>query len=347
MTGPVIVDLKGPEVEAEEREILQHPLVAGVILFSRHYESPRQLADLCKAIRAVRSQPLLITVDHEGGRVQRFREGFTRVPPMRELGSCYDQNPEEALKTAEACGWLVAAELGSVNINLSFAPVLDLDRVNQTAIGDRAFHSDPRIVFELAKAFIQGMRQVGMCATGKHFPGHGGVTSDTHKVMPIDQRDYQDIETLDMQPFIQLIKADLLDGIMPAHILFPKIDEKPVGFSSIWLKTLLRHKIGFQGMVISDDLNMEGASFAGDYAERAKLALTAGCNLVLICNNRPGAIQILDRLSSDQYKLEKEKIQKFAGQFLLNCDYDGLLNSREWKEKNKLVMKLNKQEETL
>jgi beta-N-acetylhexosaminidase len=345
MVGPVILDLKGPELEAEEREILQHPLVGGIILFSRHYESPVQIAALCSAIHSVRREPLLIAVDHEGGRVQRFRTGFTPLPPMRQLGIIYDKDPTAAMALAEACGWLIASELFSVNVDLSFTPVLDLDRMNHTAIGDRAFHSDPLIVSLLARAFIQGMHHVGMAVTGKHFPGHGGVIVDSHVDTPIDARSYEEVAALDMIPFIKLIQQNLLDAVMPAHILFQATDEHPVGFSSYWLKSILRERLGFKGIIISDDLNMKGAAAIGNYAERAKSALQAGCDLVLICNNRQGALQILDGLSAETLESDKIKPLLKAKSFELN--YGALVKSNEWKEKHNRVVRLTEQGEII
>lgn len=343
--GPVVLSLNALELDAEEREILQHPLVAGVILFARNYDSPAQISELCRRIHAVRRQPILISVDHEGGRVQRFRKGFTSLPAMRELGRHYAKNANQALITATACGWLMAAELFSVGVNLSFAPVLDLDKRNQAAIGDRAFNVNPDIVIELAKAFISGMHQVGMMATGKHFPGHGDVTIDSHKAMPEDVRGYAEINTQDMQPFIKLIEQKILDAVMPAHILFSTVDDKPVGFSDYWLKTILREQLQFEGIIISDDLNMEGAAFAGDYLERARLALRAGCDVILICNNRKASIQILDGLPHDKYLLEDKKVNILLGGSSLISDYTSLRQSKMWKEKNECIVKFNEQVE--
>ena len=292
---PVILDLLGTEIMPEERELLQHPAVGGVILFTRNYASVPQIKQLCEAIRHSRPTPLLIAVDQEGGRVQRFQEGFTRLPPMGELGKLYDISPEKALKTAENTAEVMATELRKVGVDISFAPVLDLDKGINSAIGDRAFHHDPKTVAELAAAFIRGMRRGGMRATGKHFPGHGSVEMDSHKGMPIDPRTREEIFSKDIKPFRELI-AEGIGGMMPAHILFPEIDNCPVGFSVRWLKDILRKELRFSGTIFSDDLNMEGASFAGDYASRAYAALDAGCDKILICNNRTAAIQILDRL---------------------------------------------------
>lgn len=338
-SGPIILDVNGYELDSEECEILRHPLVGGVILFARNYESPGQLSALCQSIRSASKRSIFITVDQEGGRVQRFRQGFTPLPAMRQLGYFYETNKEQALITAEACGWLMAAELVSVGVNLSFAPVLDLDRCNHSAIGDRAFHSQPSIVIELAKAFINGMHQVGMSATGKHFPGHGGVAPDSHKTMPVDPRSYDEINALDMQPFIGLIKEDLLDAIMPAHILFSKVDDQPVGFSQHWLQSVLRKKLQFRGVIVSDDLNMEGAARVGDHVERTTQALNAGCDFALLCNNRPAATKVLDRLPQDQYLLTNEKVKIMQGQPAFVSDHIALFKLPMWKEKNARVVK--------
>lgn len=311
--GPVILDLVGCELSNEEREILQHPLVGGVILFSRNYANPEQLTQLCRATRAARKLPLLITVDQEGGRVQRFRDGFTRLPPMGEMGKIFERSPDAALKQAEQHGALMAAELLAVGIDLSFAPVLDLDKELNAVVGDRSFHRQPTIVTALAKAVMRGMHQSGMAVTGKHFPGHGSVNLDSHHAMPVDERSLDKISVDDLIPFAELIQAGI-NAVMPAHILFPAVDSHPVGFSEYWLKKILRQQLKFSGVIFSDDLNMEGAGFAGDYSERASAALQAGCDMVLICNNRQGAIDILDRLPH-QHSVAPEKFKMLQGKF--------------------------------
>lgn len=293
--GPVILDLIGTEMTQEEHEIVQHPAVGGVILFTRNYETPEQLRLLCKSIRNARQAPLLIAVDQEGGRVQRFKKGFTRLPSMGAIGAWYEHNKEDALAFAEACAWLMASELLAVGIDISFAPVLDLNKIVNPVIGDRAFHRNPHNVMALAKAWINGMHRVGMAATGKHFPGHGSVNVDSHVSLPIDERAMHDIKQDDLRPFEALIPTHL-DAMMPAHIIFPAVDDKPVGFSSYWLQTILRETLNFKGMIFSDDLNMHGAAFAGDYVDRANAALLAGCDMVLICNNRQGTINIIEQL---------------------------------------------------
>ena len=285
--GPVVLDVAGTGLAAEDRRRLLHPLTGGVILFSRNYASPQQLLALTADIHALRSPPLIIAVDHEGGRVQRFREGFTAIPAMREFGKLWDANPQEAKRRAHDVGYVLAAELRAHGVDLSFAPVLDVDHGNSSVIGDRAFHSDPQAIAELARALVQGMRQAGMGAVGKHYPGHGHVRADSHREVPVDDRPYADIERHDLLPFRRLIGAGL-GGIMPAHVIYPQVDRSPAGFSSVWLKEILRIELNFYGVVFSDDLSMEAASVAGGVVERARAAIDAGCDMVLVCNN-PGA----------------------------------------------------------
>nr|MBS0021581.1 beta-N-acetylhexosaminidase [Gammaproteobacteria bacterium] len=293
--GPIMLDLAGPELVAEERELLLHPLVGGVILFSRNYESPEQLTALTSVIHGLREPRLLIAVDQEGGRVQRFQAGFTRLPASANLGLLYDQDKRRGLALAEACGWVLAAELGFAGVDFSFAPVLDLARSRSAVIGDRAFHSDPEIVAELARACMRGMRQAGMRAVGKHFPGHGSVEADSHHTLPVDHRTLETIRWEDMRAFERMVQYGLA-AVMPAHVVYSQVDPNPAGFSRYWLHVILRGELGFQGAVFSDDVNMAGAASMGDFGARASAALTAGCDMVLVCNNRPGAVAILEEL---------------------------------------------------
>ena len=293
--GPVMLDLCGTELSAEEREVLRHPLVGGVILFSRNYASPAQLCALTQAIHALRQPPLLIAVDHEGGRVQRFREGFTRIPPMRRLGEIWDQHPQQARKLAHQAGFVLAAELRACGVDFSFTPVLDVDYGASQVIGDRAFHRSPQAIAELAHDLMLGMKQAGMPAVGKHFPGHGFVTVDSHLAIPVDERDLADMQLFDLEPFRQMIHYGL-PAMMPAHVIYPRIDDKPAGFSARWLKDILRSELGFDGVIFSDDLSMEAAKVGGDVVARGRAAIAAGCDMILICNDPSSAKTLLDGL---------------------------------------------------
>lgn len=293
--GPVMLDVIGPELLPEDRHRLSHPLVGGVILFTRNYLSPDQLKRLTTAIHAVKTPPLLIAVDHEGGRVQRFREGFTRLPPMRELGRLWDEDPRFARDLARQAGYVLAAELRAHGVDFSFAPVLDVDFGASGVIGDRAFHRDPQAISELAQALQSGMREAGMASVGKHYPGHGHVKADSHLEVPVDEREYVDIELTDLEPYRRMSDRGMT-AVMPAHVIYPRVDSKAAGFSPVWLKEILRGRLGFEGVIFSDDLSMEGASTEGDIVERANAALNAGCDMVLVCNNPAAADEVLERL---------------------------------------------------
>ena len=291
--GPVMVDLVGLEPTVEECEMLRDPAVGGVILFGRNYESPQQLEALTATIHALRHPKLLIGIDQEGGRVQRCRDGFTRLPPVAAFGALYDQDQRHARHLAQQAGWLMAAELRAVGVDLSFAPVLDLDYGVSPVIGDRAFHANPVAVAELAGSYIRGMRSAGMAGTGKHFPGHGAVTVDSHLALPIDQRPLATIEALDMEPYRRLLGHEL-NAVMAAHVVYQQVDAMPAGFSPRWLKDILRGSLGFEGAIFSDDLSMQGAAVAGPPADRARVALAAGCDMVLVCNQPETIPQVLD-----------------------------------------------------
>lgn len=294
--GPLMIDIAGLELDAQDRNLLKHPLVGGVILFARNFASSEQVSELVRSIHALRETPLLVAVDQEGGRVQRFREGFTRLPPVADLGECYDKDARHARELAKYTGWLNAAELRSVGIDLSFAPVLDLDYGVSGVIGDRAFHRDPQIVAELARAYMQGMDEAGMAAVGKHFPGHGAIEADSHEVISIDKRRYADIRVDDMLPFERMIHYGL-PAVMVAHIVYPACDDQAAGFSRFWLQDVLRGELEFKGAIFSDDLSMKGAAVVGNVVDRARASLSAGCDMVLVCNDRPAAIQALDELT--------------------------------------------------
>ncbi|WP_159990725.1 beta-N-acetylhexosaminidase [Pelistega ratti] len=294
--GPVIVDVEGTRLNQVEYERLQHPLVGGVILFSRNYENPTQLYALTQQIRQARKAPLLIAVDHEGGRVQRFKtEGFTHLPAMQTVGEYWDKDPLKAMRAATEIAYVLASELRACGVDFTFAPVLDLDYGVSTVIGSRSFHRDPKVVTMLARAFIQGLSLAGMAACGKHFPGHGFVDADSHIAIPVDNRDLDSILTEDAIPY-EWLSDMVLPAVMPAHVIYPKVDQKNAGFSSVWLQTILRQRLNYQGLIFSDDLTMEGASVAGDITKRATAALTAGCDMVLVCNRPDLADQLLSSL---------------------------------------------------
>jgi len=309
--GPLMVDVAGHELTAEDRRVLSHPLVGSVILFTRNYDNPVQLEALVRAIRAVRTPPLLVTVDHEGGRVQRFRSGFTELPPQRAIGHVYDLNPEAGRRLAWQSGWLLAAELRAVGIDLSFAPCVDLDYGVSEVIGDRAYHRDPEVVGRLAVSCMQGMRAAGMAATAKHFPGHGAVVADSHKTLPVDRRPLAELQG-ELLPYRQLI-ANGLASLMVAHVLFPEVDEAPAGFSRRWIQQELRWGLGFTGAVFSDDLSMGGAAFAGSLTDRARRALAAGCDVLSLCNDRPGVLAVLDELGGESDPLSQVRLARLHG----------------------------------
>lgn len=293
--GPVMLDVLGKTLMQADEQRLRHPLVGGVILFARNYESPAQLEALTASIRALRTPSLLISVDHEGGRVQRFRDGFCKIPAMRELGKIWDQHPKRARHLAEQCGWVLAAELRSYGVDFSYAPVLDMDYGNSSVIGDRAFHQQPQAIAELAHGLMIGMKKAGMATVGKHFPGHGYVRADSHLAIPVDERSLTDLEMDDLIPFRRMIEVGLT-AVMPAHVIYPKIDRLPAGFSKIWVQQILRSSLNFEGCIFSDDLSMEGATVAGGIVARATAALNAGCDMVLVCNKPDLADELLTGL---------------------------------------------------
>jgi len=279
-----MVDLAGLELTADDIERLQHPQVGGAILFARNFAAPLQLIQLAHSIRELRTPPLLIAVDHEGGRVQRFKHGFTTIPPMRELGKLWDRDPAQALAAARGCGFVIGSELQAHGVDFSFAPVLDVDYGESSVIGDRSLHADPNVIAVLAEALQAGLTAAGMATVGKHFPGHGYVRADSHHEVPVDERTLTEITQRDLVPFQRMVRSGM-GGVMPAHVIYPKVDAKPAGFSSVWLQRILREKLGFDGLVFSDDLSMEGASTAGGVIARANAALNAGCDVVLLCND--------------------------------------------------------------
>jgi beta-N-acetylhexosaminidase len=306
--GSLMCDIEGKTLSNEDLEILSHPLVGGVILFDRNYDDPDQLTALTNSIREASKNPLLIGVDHEGGRVQRFREGFTAIPPMQELGETFDKEPGKAKQFALGFGAIIAAELRQCGVDLNFSPVLDLQYDRNTVIGDRAFHHDPEIVTELAAAFIRGLRAAGMHPVGKHFPGHGFVSLDSHLAHPVDDRTFKEISENDLVPFQKLIEMKSLSALMPAHIVYSEVDEKPACYSKKWLKTILCEQLNFDGVIFSDDLNMKGAEIKGGYANRIAEALKAGCNMVLLCNNRKAVKEVLQDKAWQKISYHPEKL---------------------------------------
>ncbi len=285
----------GTALDDADRERLRHPACGGVILFSRNYQSPEQLSALTHEIEKLRDPALVICVDHEGGRVQRFREGFSAIPPMRELGRQWDRDRSAAREAARAIAYIVGAELAAHGVDFSFAPVLDLDYGASGVIGDRALHFDPSAVGALGACIVQGFGDAGMGAVGKHFPGHGFAEADSHVAVPRDGRKFRDIEKKDLVPFRMAIEAGLA-AVMPAHVIYTQVDPEPAGYSRYWLQEVLRGKLGFRGLVFSDDLSMEGASTAGGVPERARAALGAGCDMVLLCNDPAGQERLLQSL---------------------------------------------------
>jgi beta-N-acetylhexosaminidase len=309
--GPLMIDVQGTTLSEEDRDLMQHPLVGAVILFTRNFESIEQLERLVADIRAVRTPPLLVTVDHEGGRVQRFRKGFTVLPSMRTIGREYDLDQAAGRQLARQCGWLMAAELRTVGIDMSFAPCVDLDYGVSSVIGDRAFHRDPEAVAELAIAFVGGMREAGMAATAKHFPGHGAVAPDSHVAIPVDRRRLADLDE-DLYPYRRLI-ANGLPAVMAAHVIFEEVDSLPAGFSSRWIQQELRANLGFDGAIFTDDLSMKGASVVGDMAQRAATALAAGCDVLSLCNDRQGVLQVIESLQGSGDPLSQVRMVRLHG----------------------------------
>jgi beta-N-acetylhexosaminidase len=306
--GPLMLDVSGFELTHEEIDILDHPLVGGLILFSRNYHDQNQLSDLVRHIRSVTRNDLVVATDHEGGRVQRFREGFSKIPAMGSISKEFNKKTQPPGYLCEQFGWLMAAELLAFDIDISFAPVLDIHGVSEV-IGDRSFHQKPKKIVQLASEFIKGMHRAGMSATGKHFPGHGNVLEDSHIAMPIDNRNKEEIFALDMAIFKSIHQQGLLDAVMPAHVIYPDVDDLPAGFSQKWIKQILREELEFDGVVFSDDLSMQGAVQMGNIVERAELALDAGCDMVLVCNDPKGTVQVIDGLPANM-ELQKNSLER-------------------------------------
>ncbi|PKF63825.1 beta-N-acetylhexosaminidase [Psychromonas sp. psych-6C06] len=328
---PVILDVLGYELTAQEKEVLAHPLVAGVILFTRNYHDIEQLKHLVQQIRRYANREIVIAVDHEGGRVQRFKEGFTTLPAAGDL-IAYNKI-DQAKRLAYASGWVMSAELIACDIDFSFAPVLDINRVSDV-IGTRAFSSTPAEVIELATAYINGMQAAGMATTGKHFPGHGSVKADSHIALPVDIRSKNEIFEFDIKPFQMIIEKVGLSAVMPSHVVYEQCDDQPAGFSEYWLQKVLRQQIGFEGVIISDDLSMHGASFVGNHVTRAHSALNAGCDLILACNDSDAAISILDALPIEKVQ-DSRAILKMQHRTM--GDYSALDKNKIWLENSHIL----------
>ncbi len=332
--GPLMLDVAGTSLSSEDREVLHHPLVGGVILFARNYESPGQVTELIKNIHALRKTPLLVAVDQEGGRVQRFKDGFTRLPPVADLGIIYNKDRKLARQLAEQTGWINAAELREVGADLSFAPVLDLDFSVSSVIGDRAFHRSPEVVADLAHSYMRGMDQAGMAAVGKHFPGHGAIAADSHETISIDERRYSDIRNEDMLAFERMIHFGM-PAIMIAHIIYSQCHDQPAGFSGFWLKEVLRKELDFQGAIFSDDLSMKGAAGLGGIVDRADACMQAGCDMFLVCNDREAAVEVIDGLKPEVNPASNSRLLRLQGRDLLGPE--PVRESQHWHQAAKAV----------
>ena len=324
----LMIDIEGPFLSQEDIELIGSPHVGGLILFERNFLDRNQITDLCFEIKSKKPE-IIIAVDQEGGRVQRFKKGFSQIPPMQRLGDLVSYDKYAGLDLCKNAGWLIASELIASGIDLSFSPVLDLDQDLSSIIGDRAFSDQIDIVIECARAFIFGMNEAGMACVGKHFPGHGSISEDSHLEKPIDRRALNEIEKKDLIPFKELINN--LDGIMTAHILFPEVDERITTFSKIWIKQILKEQMKFEGMIFSDDLSMEGTSEFKSFYDKTKNAIISGCEMILICNNREGAKDALKYF-------EENKIEASEKTFSML-----MANDVSWKdlEKNKIRSKIS------
>jgi beta-N-acetylhexosaminidase len=330
--GPLMLDVGGTSLSAADRELLSHPLVGSVILFTRNYVGPAQLQALVADIQSLRSPALLVAVDHEGGRVQRFRPGFSALPPLRRVGHAFDVDAQQGLAMARALGWLMAAELSACGLDFSFAPCVDLDYGLSEIIGDRAFHAHAPAVAQLAIAYMHGMRDAGMAATAKHYPGHGAVVADSHVALPVDRRELVDMEQ-DLLPYRRLI-ANGLPAVMVAHVLYPAVDSVPASFSRRWIEGMLRTELQFGGLVFADDLTMGGAAAVGDLEQRAQRALAAGCDVLPVCNDRPGVERLLERLKLEIDPASQLRLVRMRGRRQYSFETLGASaawqSAREW-----------------
>jgi len=336
--GPLMVDLEGTGISETEKTLLLKPEVGGIILFTRNFESVEQITALVDEIHRLRSPRLLVAVDHEGGRVQRFHEGFSKIPAAAIYAKTTQNNLDKSRQLAEKAGWLMAVELRACGIDFSFAPVLDLAHGLSGVIGDRAFHSNPGTVATMAYAFMHGMNKAGMQAVGKHFPGHGGVVEDSHVAMPVDHRELDELLASDILPFESMIENKLA-AIMPAHVIYDKVDDKPAGYSSFWIDTILRKKFGFQGAIFSDDLSMEAAGIAGGFGERADAALTAGCDMALVCNHLQGAIEAVEYIKGYADPTSQLRLVRMHGEN--DISWSQLKQDEHWQQVSQQIIALN------
>lgn len=337
-----MLDIEGVVLTPADRDLLLEPAVGGVILFARNFESPEQITGLVAEIRALRSPPLLIAVDHEGGRVQRFREGFSAIPSMGRLGHGYDSDPGAALKRVRLAGWLIASELRATGIDLCFAPCVDLNWGVSEIIGDRSFHRQPDAVGELSAEFSRGLRSVGMAAVAKHFPGHGAVVADSHLELPMDRREYGDLLD-DMRPYDKLINNGLIAGVMLAHVVYQEMDDLPAGFSKFWIERELRSRLGFGGAVLCDDLSMQATAAYGSMRRRARRALDAGCDMILVCNDRGASLQAVSTLNDYSNPLSLVRMARLHGTGQVTRE--SLRASDEWQAANSELAQWNERPE--
>ena len=345
----LMIDVSAFELDAEEKELLQHPFVSSVILFARNFHDKQQICALTKEIRQAAKRPILIAVDQEGGRVQRFINGYNKIPAMFDAAMYAKQHAQQHEKQhpetniLQELGWLMASEVIASGVDLSFAPVLDLNGVSDV-IGKRAFADNPSDVEANAKQFILGIKQAGMAACGKHFPGHGSVQADTHHAAAIDSRSKEEIFNLDILPFKNLIEQNLLQAVMPAHVIYPNVDHKPAGFSKYWLQTILRKQLGFNGVIFSDDLSMQAANVAGNYVDKAHAAYDAGCTVALACNNRDGAVSILD--AWQQFKTKQTQASEKYQQAVLELinakpySFNQIEQTQRWRDASKICQQI-------
>lgn len=340
--GPLMVDLEGTSIGETEKDLLRQPEVGGVILFTRNFESVEQITDLVEQIHNLKSPKILVAVDHEGGRVQRFHEGFSKIPAAAIYAKTAKNDLQKSRQLAEDAGWLMAVELRACGIDFSFAPVLDLAHGLSGVIGDRAFHSKPATVATLAYAFMHGMNKAGMQAVGKHFPGHGGVVEDSHVAMPVDHRELEELLRTDIVPFENMIENKLA-AIMPAHVIYDKVDDKPAGYSSFWIENILRQRLGFQGVVFSDDLSMEAAGVVGGFGERADAALTAGCDMALVCNHLDGAIEAAEYIRGYSNPTSQLRLVRMHGE--RDISWAQLKQNEHWQQVSSQIVALNESPE--